>query len=225
MESLIRRLSPTVEFLIVIFGSLGLSILSSTLSMIASYQANKFIITLHPGDLYSLICFEIVILVMLYVFLKIRGWTIRDFNLEINWKLAAFALVILGVNYLLTYLVYIVLVISHLIPYPSTTIFKIFLTLPEILMASIVNPIFEEIIVIGYVFKALKKKHKGLFIIGMSALIRYSYHTCQGSIALASILPMGFLYAYVYWRWKKILPLVIAHALEDFIGLYSYLQT
>lgn len=224
MKLLIRRLSPTLEFLIVIFGSLGLSIISSTLSAIASYQTKNFTFTINRGDLYGLVYFEIVILVLLYLFLKTRGWTIKDFNLKINWKLTGDGLVLLVVSYITYYIAYFLLSLSNIIPHPSTTTFKVFSTLLEILLLSLVNPVFEEIIVVGYVFKALEKKYHRLFIIGLSALLRYSYHTYQGSIAL-TILPMGILYAYVYWRWRKLYPLILAHGLEDLIGLYSYLQT
>jgi membrane protease YdiL (CAAX protease family) len=45
-----------------------------------------------------------------------------------------------------------------------------------------------------------------------------SYHVYQGP-AVIQILPVGFFYGYVYWRCKKLWPLVLAHALIDIISL------
>jgi membrane protease YdiL (CAAX protease family) len=93
------------------------------------------------------------------------------------------------------------------------------LTLKAIILFSIVNPVFEETLVAAYIVKSLEKKYRPIFIITISTLLRFSYHTYQGVFALISIIPLGLIFAYYYWRWKKLWPLIFAHMLADLLGL------
>ena len=61
-----------------------------------------------------------------------------------------------------------------------------------------------------------------MVIIALSAVIRLSYHVYQGPIILVSILPMGILFAWLYWRTKRLWPLILAHAVLDFTSFYFY---
>ena len=84
----------------------------------------------------------------------------------------------------------------------------------------VINPIFEELIVVAYVIQAIEKKHGVTFAIGASVFIRLLYHLYQGPAAVVAILPMGVLFAVVYWRWRALWPLVVAHGLADLIALW-----
>ena len=32
------------------------------------------------------------------------------------------------------------------------------------------------------------------------------------------LLPLGLLFAFVYWRWRLLWPLIVAHGVMDFMG-------
>ncbi len=223
MKLLIKKLPPALEFFIVIFITLGNLIISST-SAIISHISSDRALNLNFQEFSGLLTYEILTLCLVFMFLKARGWRIKDFNLDISLNLIGAGVVIFAIDYILVQIIATILINLNLIIYPQLTCS---LSLLEILAVSIINPIFEEIIVIGYVFKALEEKYRGWLIIVISTLIRLSYHTYQGSIIVAGILPMGILFGLFYWRSKKLFPLIIAHGLLDFVPLYycSFIET
>jgi membrane protease YdiL (CAAX protease family) len=38
-------------------------------------------------------------------------------------------------------------------------------------------------------------------------------------VAALTILPLGLVFAMVYWRWRLVWPLIVAHGVMDFMGL------
>jgi uncharacterized protein len=53
----------------------------------------------------------------------------------------------------------------------------------------------------------------------ISLTIRVSYHLYQGISGLTAIIPMGLLFAIWFARTRQLWPLIVAHALFDFVGL------
>ena len=80
-------------------------------------------------------------------------------------------------------------------------------------------PIYEEVLLVGYIIEALKGKKGIVFATNISVLFRFLCHLYQGPMAAINIIPMGLLFAYVYNRWEKLFPLIVAHSILDFIGL------
>jgi membrane protease YdiL (CAAX protease family) len=76
-------------------------------------------------------------------------------------------------------------------------------------------------LVVGYVIQALEAKQGIVFAIGISVLIRLLYHTYQGPIAAISIIPMGLIFAVVFWRWRNVVPLIVAHTIMNGLALSS----
>ena len=95
------------------------------------------------------------------------------------------------------------------------------LTVPVILLISLINPTFEEAIESGYIFYALEKH--GLWLaVGVSAGFRAFLHATMGVSGVVSMFTQGLVYGLFYWRWRQLWPLVVAHALQM---LYSLLST
>lgn len=55
--------------------------------------------------------------------------------------------------------------------------------------------------------------------VNISAAIRLSYHLYQGVAGVLSVVPMGLLFAIWFARTRQLWPLIVAHAIVDFIGL------
>lgn len=95
-------------------------------------------------------------------------------------------------------------------------------TIPILLLSAARSGITEEVIVIGYLFSRLGTLGYGRWIIIISAaLLRGSYHLYQGFGAFIGNFAMGLLFGWLYTRYKRLLPLVIAHFLIDaavFVG-------
>ena len=81
----------------------------------------------------------------------------------------------------------------------------------------VVNSFFEETIVSGYVITALSPQGAGLAITA-STLLRFLYHLYQGPLAAISILPLGLLFGAVFWRWRNLWPLIVAHTIANLIA-------
>ena len=99
--------------------------------------------------------------------------------------------------------------------------------IPMLLFAAVRASLIEEVIVIGYFFNRLSRL--GFSIrsqILLSALLRGSYHLYQGLGGFIGNFFMGLLFGYLYQRWVRVMPLVVAHFLLDaaiFVG-YSVLK-
>ena len=91
-------------------------------------------------------------------------------------------------------------------------------SLPAVLLASIVNGTYEELVLIAFVFKALER-HDTQLIVGVSVLLRVVAHIYQGPVGAMSILAFGILMALAYVRFRQIWPLIVAHIVADFVAL------
>lgn len=95
-------------------------------------------------------------------------------------------------------------------------------TIPVLLLAAVNAALVEELIVVGYLFKRLsllKVSVKSQIII--SALLRATYHLYQGFGGFIGNFLMGLVFGWLYQRWGRVMPLVVAHFLLDaaiFIG-------
>jgi membrane protease YdiL (CAAX protease family) len=95
-------------------------------------------------------------------------------------------------------------------------------TVPMLLFAAIRASLLEEVIVVGYLFNRLSRL--GFSInsqILISASLRATYHLYQGFGAFIGNFVMGLLFGYLYQRWGRVMPLVVAHFVLDaaiFVG-------
>lgn len=85
-------------------------------------------------------------------------------------------------------------------------------TVPILLLSALRAGVTEEIIVVGYLFARLRDLGWGRWTIILStALLRGTYHLYQGFGAFVGNIAMGVLFGWLYTRWGRVLPLVIAH--------------
>lgn len=94
---------------------------------------------------------------------------------------------------------------------------------PVLIGAAWQNSIVEEVIVLGFVIRRLTQLGWAPWTaITTSALIRGSYHLYQGIGGLLGNLAMGFVFGWLFLRWGRVLPLLIAHALIDVVAFIGY---
>ena len=95
-------------------------------------------------------------------------------------------------------------------------------TVPILVLSALRAALQEEIIVIGYLFARLRDLGwRSWPVIIVAAALRGSYHLYQGFGAFVGNFAMGLLFGWLYARYGRVLPLVIAHFVIDaaiFVG-------
>lgn len=96
-------------------------------------------------------------------------------------------------------------------------------TVPVLILAALRAALQEEIIVVGYLFTRLRQLGWGKWrIILSSAVLRGSYHLYQGIGPFFGNVVMGVVFGWCYWRWGRVMPLVIAHWIIDIVSFVGY---
>jgi membrane protease YdiL (CAAX protease family) len=96
-------------------------------------------------------------------------------------------------------------------------------TIPILLLSAIRAGVTEEVIVVGYLFARLRDLGWGRWqIILSTALLRGTYHVYQGFGAFIGNIAMGILFGWLYDRYGRLLPLVIAHVIIDAVIFVGY---
>lgn len=96
-------------------------------------------------------------------------------------------------------------------------------TVPVLVLSALQNALLEEVVMIGYLFTRFRQLGWQLWaVVGVSAVLRGSYHLYQGFGGFAGNLIMGVVFGLIYLRWKRVAPLVVAHALLDVVAFVGY---
>src|SRR6516225_3478854 len=95
--------------------------------------------------------------------------------------------------------------------------------IPVLVLSAAHNAIVEEVIMIGYLLSRLDRLGvRPARAILLSAVIRGSYHLYQGVGAFLGNAVMGLIFGYLYRRWGRVMPMVIAHFLIDAVTFVGY---
>jgi CAAX protease family protein len=215
MREAIRNLSPRGEFFLIVGICFGYFSISSIITLLRGVR--EFHMTT-PRVLFG-IAIEVTVLVVSAWILRIRGFDFGRLGLRFRWP---------------AFLAGIPLIIATLVIYWATYALAAWLypavrqmqTPKMIHSASIVvmtlfillNSLFEEAAVTGYVINSLSEQGAALSITA-SALIRFVYHLYQGPISSLSILPLGLVFAAVYWKWRNLWPLMTAHTIANLLAV------
>ena len=161
---------------------------------------------------------EATLLAIVALILSARGWTKDRIGLDFSMGAAA-AGVLLFFAYISLYWLTALAVVSLAPAAAKQHAFQFAVTAhPAAMIAFIViNSFYEEIIVTGYVVTALSPQGAALAITA-STLLRFSYHLYQGPLASISVLPLGLLFGGVYWRWRTLWPLIVAHTITNLLS-------
>ncbi|MDT0309891.1 CPBP family intramembrane glutamic endopeptidase [Streptomyces sp. DSM 44917] len=94
---------------------------------------------------------------------------------------------------------------------------------PVLIASALENAVLEEVVVLGYLLRRLSQlgwTPTGALL--ASALLRGSYHLYQGLGGFFGNAVMGVIFVWLYRRWGRVMPLVVAHALIDIVAFVGY---
>jgi membrane protease YdiL (CAAX protease family) len=204
------------EVLFVITLGFGIFIYASTVSFISSLNNEAIAQTYDSFDFIFIVVYEVIILVVLSYFLKSRQWSINDFNLDFRITMIAVAFGLIFVRettgFLLNLLMENIQVIGSVKELQPNILFSSNLISMAVIV--IVNSIYEELLLTGYLFKRLEHFHPAI-VIAFSFIIRASYHSYQGLTNLPIVFVLAMVFGLYYMRYKKLWPVIIAHGIGN----------
>ena len=94
---------------------------------------------------------------------------------------------------------------------------------PVLILSAAHDGILEETLVIGYLLTRLDQLRWNPWqAIVFAAVLRGCYHLYQGFGAFIGNAVMGLIFGYLYRRWGRVTPLIIAHTLIDAVTFVGY---
>lgn len=227
----VRALPFGVEFVVVIVAAFGMAI-SAAVEWLRSGEAGSVeAMTMRPGDGLSLVVLEVGTALALAVFLIVRGWTFERLDIRPSWRGLAIgigiAVFIYALDQVIDWLLHAVVTAGWLPsvfdperePKAADGLGLVRIGLAEILLVSLVNGIFEEVFVCGYVMRALSPQTGLLWAAAASCAIRFSYHLYQGAVAWTFHAVFAVVFVTIYLVSRQLWPLMTAHVLLDVAAL------
>ena len=92
-------------------------------------------------------------------------------------------------------------------------------TIPLLILSAVRAGLLEEVILNGYLFERLGSRWRVLIAV---AALRGLYHLYQGPAMALGNMVMGLVFGWVYLKWRRVMPLVIAHTLLDVVAFVGY---
>ena len=212
LKLIIRELSAPAEFCLVLlvgFGPLMIFVLPNIVRP-------KPVVVNSAGVLWFPLV-ELMLLVPVLWIGKLRGWSLRTFGCKISWKTTGAGIllflvaesVMVGVTY----------GAGLIHPEPGLVRAAGRLAVLPILLISLINPVYEEALETGYFIQQLKRAGMWPAVLA-SAAFRGVFHLQFGISAVLSTFAFGVIFALVYWRWRQLWPLIVAHSLADLLALF-----
>lgn len=100
---------------------------------------------------------------------------------------------------------------------------EVWWAVPVLVLAATQNAVLEEMVVVGYLLTRLRELGWRVgATVAASALLRGSYHLYQGFGAFVGNAIMGVVFALFFLRFRRVLPLIVAHTLLDVVAFVGY---
>ena len=96
-------------------------------------------------------------------------------------------------------------------------------TVPVLILSAVRHAVVEEVIVVGYLLNRFGAFGWGVpLAIFASSMLRGSYHLYQGFGPFIGNAVMGVVFAWLYTKTRRVMPLVVAHALLDIVAFVGF---
>jgi uncharacterized protein len=231
------RTALRFEIVIVLLLSLGQSAVYAVVSLIAKLTAGRPLsqqtATLNPSqsprpylDLtYQLlgIFFALIpVLLALYLLGRSRaelGFSPKRPGFDLGWGFGLAAAI--GIPGLL--LVYVAAKLGLNAQIIPAALQQVWWAVPVLILSAVQNAVLEEVIVVGYLVTRLRAfGWRTVYVVLASAVLRGSYHLYQGFGAFVGNAVMGVVFALFFLRFKRVMPLIVAHSLLDIAAFVGY---
>lgn len=220
MTNWIKSWPLKVEFAAIILIAFSWPLLGSVASLFNQHNGHHVPRFTSYGLLW-LSLMEIAALTLVLSILKIRAITVRSLGVNPSWNLTAKGILL----FIIAVIVNALTVKLVVLLYPATDVPLSTMNYgkPNLIASvtlSMINPFFEEILVVGYVIASLEKQCTTGIALLSSVVLRTSYHLYLGLASAVGVAAIGLLFTFVFIKKRQLWPLIIAHGV---INLLSFM--
>ena len=214
------------EFVVIVVTAFGTFILTSLLALAFGKTPEEAgpLSFFTSNQLFGIVLYELSLAPVVVSILYLRGWRLADFPLGVTGTATMLGILVAFASVAVDGLITLVLkglfqnIASALDAYESYAPLG-GPGLLSVVALSIVNPVYEEAFVCGYVIAALRERFGVTTAVNVSVAIRVAYHLYQGLAAFPFHAAYGLIQAYIFVRYGKLWPLIVSHAILDFYSL------
>lgn len=181
---------------------------------------------------YGLIYESVALAVMAYV-LSRQGRNLKQLGVSFSWKDFPVSLILMVVSYIAFYLCHLIIfygryflagrVLSQ--PARTHTYLDAGVTVGTVLFV-ILNPLYEELIARAYIISEVKYlTNSGILAVLVSVAVQALYHLYQGVSATIALSAMFLVLSIYYIKYKRIVPVILAHMYFDLFALLVYARS
>lgn len=211
--------SKWTEFTVVILGAFGYFMISGLVGLSDPAPLGP----LSAADLQWLMVYELFLLVILGLILRARGWTLAAIDLrpDLAGTVHGIGLAVLTHVAVIAAWLALALFLPQLVPQSEggeAAAVEGGVGWGLIMPTLIVNSVFEEVFVTGYVISTLGARFSPWTAVNASVAIRLAYHLYLGAPGVVMIIATGLIFALWYARRGTLWPLVTAHTLLNVVA-------
>lgn len=102
---------------------------------------------------------------------------------------------------------------------------RVWWRIPILILSAAQNGTVEEVLVLGYLIRRMSQLGwSAPRALVLAAVVRGSYHLYQGFGGFAANFAMGLIFGWLFLRWKRVMPFIIAHTLMDSVAFVGYAE-
>ncbi len=211
LRSIIQNLSAPAEFGLVLLVGFG---------PLIAFQLSNFVhserVDINNAGVVAFLMIELLLFAPVLWIGKIRGWSVATFGCQISWRGAGVGILLFVVAEAAS----IGATMAARSIHPEQSPFTVGrLAVLPVLLISIINPVFEEVLETGYFIHSLQRFGAWPAVLA-SAVFRGLFHLQFGINTAVGLLAYGLIFGFAYWRWRQLWPLVVAHSLADLLALF-----
>jgi len=211
---MVRRLSPRLELLLVNLICFGPFAAWSTMELLE----RKTRLVFDDRRLFITVAIEVVAGTLAALLLRARGWKLADLGMRVTMPLTiAGMLLLIGTIITIGGFDELLRLATGNDPSAATTP-VVHASWLSILLLLAIDPLYEETFEVAYNIRACEGSGAA-FAITLSAAVRFACNLYQGPVAAVTTLPMGLIFAAVYWKWRRVWPLTVAHGVATYFAL------
>jgi membrane protease YdiL (CAAX protease family) len=164
----------------------------------------------------GLMAVELVLAAAAMAVLQARGYPLRSLYPRPSWSGA-----LIGAGLFLGARIAIALVLP-LVPHPAETplediVASAHVSLPVLIPLAIVNGVYEEVFLLGYLTRGLRR-YGASTALGIMLLVRLLYHMYQGPVGALNVVLYGAVVGVYYQRTGRLFPAVASHVIADTVA-------